>query len=426
MKHARKNLSETSIELTVTLDAADLNTVRPLTIAKLAKDAKVPGFRQGKVPTKVAEKHLGEATIQSQLIEDAVNKFIIDVLDAEAVQPLDRPHVEIESIDPAKEMVFKATVEILPKVTLGDYKNLKVTPETPKVTAKDIQNVIERMQLGFAEKKEVKRAAKTDDEVWIDFEGVDEKGEPVAGATGKDYPLKLGSNTFIPGFEDGLIGHSAGETFDLPLTFPDDYHHAPLKGAKVTFKVTVNKVQDVELPKLDDEFAAKCGPFKNIDELKADVKKELLAQRGQEVTNKLKDQLVEKLVSVSTVPVPEILVKDQVQSIERDMIQNLMYQGKTLDQYLNEQGLTHDEWRDKELHEAATRRVQVGLVLAELSKVEKVQPTREELDARHAELIQQYTDPKIQAQLDTPEARRDLANRVVTEKTVDRLVELNS
>lgn len=425
MKHTRKQITDSKIELAVTLDADDLSSVRPLTIAKLSQNLKVPGFRPGKVPAKVAQKHLSTEAVESQLIEDAVNKYVVEVLISENVQPLDRPHVEISAVDPGKSLGFTATVDILPPTELGDYKNLKAEKEKVVVGEKDMKEVIDRMRQGFAEKKEVERAAKTGDEVWIDFEGKDKDGNAVPGATGKDYPLNLGSKTFIPGFEEGLISKKAGETFDLPLTFPKDYHHEPLKGAEVNFKVTVKKVQEVTLPKVDDEFAKKCGPFNSVDELKEDVKEELRAQKQRTVDDQLKDALVEQLIKSSKVPAPEVLVKDQMDSIERDTVQNLMYRGMTLEQYLKEQDMTHDEWRDKELKDAATRRVQVGLALAELSKAENIQVSKEELDARHDEFLSQYNDPKIRTQLDTPEARRDLANRVLTEKTVDRLVELN-
>lgn len=426
MKHTRKDLSPTSIQLSIALDAADLARIKKLTLTKLSKNIKVAGFRTGKVPASVAEKNIDSTTLASHLVEDAVNAYVIEAVTQEDVRALDSPKVEVEEYKPDTELKFTATVEVLPKITLGDYKKLKATRKKAVVSADDINDVIERLRLGFAEKKEVARAAKQDDEVWIDFVGVDKDGKEVAGASGKDYPLKLGSNTFIPGFEEGLTGKKTGDEFDLPLSFPKDYHAAHLAGAKVTFKVTVKKVNEVSLPKVDDEFAAKTGPFTSVADMKADIKSELVAQKEREAADALKDSLIEQLVGASDVPVPEVLVADQMNSIERDTVQNLLYRGMTLEQYVDEQNLTKDEWREKELRPAATRRVQVGLVLAELSKAESIEVTKEELDARHQEMLGQYNDSSVQQQLDTPDARRDLANRVMTEKTVDRLVELNA
>jgi trigger factor len=324
-------------------------------------------------------------------------------------------------------MEFKADVEILPAITLGDYKKLKASKEAADVADADVDEVIERMRQGLSEKKEVDRAAKNGDEVLIDFVGTDKDGKEVAGATGRDYPLTLGSGSFIPGFEEGIVGKKASEHVDLPLTFPKDYHHKPLAGAQVTFGVDIKTVSEVALPELNDEFAAKAGPFKTVDELKADVRRELTDQHEREALDKLRDQLVEQLVKGSKIPTPEVLINDQMASIEQDFVQNLMYRGMTLPQYLEQQGVSEEDWKKTELREQAIRRVQVGLALAELSKIEKIDVNAEELNERLADMLQRYGgDAKFREQLDTPEARRDLANRIITEKTVDRLIELNT
>jgi trigger factor len=290
-----------------------------------------------------------------------------------------------------------------------------------------VADVLDRLRQSAATKTAVERPAKLDDEVTIDFVGKDKDGKDVAGATGNDYELKLGSNTFIPGFEGGIIGKKVGDVFDLPLTFPKDYHHKPLAGAKVTFTVTLKSVKELAQPKLDDAFAATVGPFKKLDDLKADITRELTEQKEREAVEKLKDSLVEQLVKGSHVPAPHVLIHDQLESIERDFVQNLMYRGMTLDDYLAQQGKTAEEWRNTELHEQAERRVQVGLALAELSKIENIEVSKEELEDRLAQMLKQYgNSPDIAKQLDTPEVRRDLANRVLTEKTVERLVELNT
>ena len=197
---------------------------------------------------------------------------------------------------------------------------------------------------------------------------------------------------------------------------------------KVVFTTTLKSLKEVTLPEVNDEFAKSAGPFKTVSELKDDIKRELSAQKERQNTDKLKDDLVSQLVDVSTVPVPEVLIKDQAESIERDMMQNLMYQGLTLEQYLDNKSFeSKEKWLETEVHDAAKKRVQAGLVLAELSKAEKIDATTQELDD-HVELYKkQYANnPKMAAQLGEPEARRDIANRLLTEKTVDRLVELNT
>jgi len=427
MKTIVKNLSDTKVELTIVLGEKELKAAELVALNKLAKTVKVAGFRAGKVPASVAAKNVSPEALAEQTLEDALSKAVADAYIAEDIQALDRPAVEVKKYVPGSELEFTAEAEILPKVTLGDYRALKVTKAKATIVAKDVDEVIERMRTGMAEKKAVDRAAKDGDETAIDFVG---KKDDVAfdGGTGTDYDLVLGSNSFIPGFEEAIVGHKVGETFDIPLKFPADYHVADLKGAAVVFTTTLKEVKELVPPALSDEWAATTGPFKTVVELKADIKKELTAQKEREVTDKFKDELVKQLIDTSKVPTPEILVKDQEESIERDMIQNLTYQGVSLDQYLaNKDFLTREVWLDKEVRPAAENRVKAGLALAELSKVEKITATEKELD-EHVELYKkQYANnPEAVKQFATAEARRDIANRLLTEKTVERLVELNT
>ncbi len=427
MKTTVKHLSDTKVELTIALGKDELADAQKVALTKLAKSIKVPGFRKGNVPASVASKHVDPQALDQQALEDALSKAVADAYLAENIQALDRPAVEIKKYVPGKELEFTAEAEILPKVTLGDYKKLGGEVEKVTVTAAEVNDILERMRGGMAEKKAVERAAKSGDVATIDFVG---KKDDVAfeGGTGTDYDLTLGSNSFIPGFEEGIIGKKPGETFDLKLKFPDTYHVADLKGADVVFTTTLKGLKESILPELNDEFAAKAGPFTEIKELKDDIKRELTTQKQNESLEKRKDDLVKRLIEKSAVPVPDILIKDQSESIERDMTQNLMYQGITLDQYLENKGFASKEkWLETEVKDAATKRVQAGLALAELSKTEKIQATAAELDEHVAKYKTQYANnPQMVEQLDTPDARRDIANRLLTEKTVDRLVELNS
>ena len=426
MKTTVKHLSDTKVELTINVDASELEAAQQVALTKLAKNMKVQGFREGKVPASVAAKNVNPEALAQQTLEDALSKAVADAFTAEEIQALDRPAVEVKKYEPGKSLEFTAESEIIPAVKLGDYKSLKAKPEAVKVTKKDVDEIIERMQTNFAEKEEVQRAAKNGDEVIIDFVGKKD-GEAFEGGTATDYALKLGENQFIPGFEEGIVGKKAGETFDLDLEFPADYHAKDLAGQKVVFTTTLKKVTEVKLPEVNDEFAAKCGPFTSADELKDDIKRELTNQKEREANDKLKDALVGELVEVSEVSAPEVLVKDQEKSIEQDFQQNLMYQGMTIDMYLDSRNYkTREEWLDKEVQPAAEKRVKAGLVLAELSKDLKIEATNEEL-AEHVNMYkQQYANNKeALKQFEQPEVQRDIANRLLTEKTVEKLVELN-
>lgn len=427
MKTTVKHLSDTKVELTISLGKEELKAAELVALNKLSKKVKVPGFRQGTAPASVTAKHVDVNELGQETLENALSKAVADAYTSENIQALDRPEVAVKKFVPGSELEFTAEAEILPKVTLGDYKKLKAEKKKVSVTAKEIDEIVTRMRSGMADKKEVERAAKKGDEAKIDFVGKKD-GVAFDGGTGVDYDLELGSNSFIPGFEDGIIGKKIGETFDIDLTFPDDYHVKDLKGQKVTFTVTLKGLKEVVLPEVNDEFAAKAGPFTSVDEMKDDIKREITAQKEREANEKLKDTLVQQLVEASTVPVPDILKKDQAASIERDMTQNLMYQGLTLDQYLESKGFeSKEKWLETEVNDTAEKRVKSGLVLAELSKAEKIEATNEELEAHVNLYKEQYANnPQLVAQFDQPEARRDIANRLLTEKTVDRLVELNA
>lgn len=424
MKTTVKHLSDTKVELTIVLGEKELKDAEQVALGKLAKNIKVPGFRKGKVPVSVAAKNVDPNALGQQALDDALSKAVAQAFTAENIQALDRPQVEVKKFVPGKELEFTAETEILPEVKLGDYKKLTVKKQKVAVAAKDVDEIIERIQQGFATRKTVDRAAKDGDEVIIDFTG--KKGDVAFdGGTAKDYTLKLGSSQFIPGFEEGVIGHKAGETFDLALKFPKEYHSKDLAGADVTFTTTIKEVKAIELPEVDDEFAAKAGPFTSADELKEDIKREITQQKEREATDKLKDELIAQLVEVSTVPTPQILVDDQTRSIEQDMTQNLAYQGMTLDMYLDSKNLTKEKWLETEVRDAAVKRVKAGLALSELSKIEKVTATDEEL----AEKIQQYQTQygaKSGQDFTTPEVQRDIANRLLTDKTIGLLLELNT
>lgn len=427
MKTTVKKLSDTKVCLTITLGADELNAAEQVALTKMARDLKVPGFRKGKVPVSVAAKHVNPMALQEQVLDNALSKAVAEAFMNEKLQALERPSVEVKKFVPNQEVEFTAEATVVPPVKLGDYKKLKAKAQTVKVEAKDVDEIIERMQQNFVDKSEVTRAAREGDEAIIDFVGKKD-GVAFDGGSAKDFALKLGGGQFIPGFEEGVVGHKAGETFDLDLEFPKDYHAENLAGAKVVFSVTLHKVNELKLPELNDEFAAKCGPFTDIKELKADIKREITAQKEREAKEKLKDELVAELADSSKVVLPELLIDDQMRSIEQDLMQNLSYRGLTMDSYLKTQGFKDKaDWQKKEARPAAEKRVKAGLVLAELSKELGVEVSREELDAQISTFKQQYgKDAKLAARFDDPNVHRDIANRMITDKTIDKLVELNS
>ena len=426
MKTKVKNISDVKVELTISLGVEELKAAEQVALTKLAKEVKIEGFRKGKAPLEMVAAQVDQNVLGQEVIENALSKAVAEAFLKEKIQAINRPEVDVKKFIPGTELEFTATSEIMPKVELGDYKNLKVKKEKASVSQKEINETIDQILKNFAEKKKVKRAAKEGDEVIIDFLGKKD-GVAFDGGKAEKFPLELGSKSFIPGFEEGLIGKKAGDELSLDLKFPKDYHAKDLAGAKVVFEVKIHEVRENVLPEINEEFLSKLGEFKTKEDFEKQIKEDLKTQKQAEADDKFKDELVKKLAEVSKVPVPEILLEDQKQSIEMDMQQNLMYSGLSLDDYLKRMGKTREEWLENDVKAVAESRVKSGLALAELSKVEKIQSSVDELDARIAQLKEQYGNSKeVVKQLSSDDVRRNLANQILTEKTIDLLVKLNS
>lgn len=424
MKTKLKKLSDSRVEITVTLDAKDLAPAREKALEKLAKEISVEGFRKGKVPVKVAEKFIPENDLNAEAIDFAVRTSVIEAFKKEEKSPLVLPSINVTKYVPGEIAEYTATADIVPEVTLGDYKKLGVKKQETKVSSKDVNEILDNIARSFAEKSVVKRAAKLEDEVVIDFVGKKD-GEAFKGGSAKDYHLALGSGSFIPGFEDGIVGHETGDKFELELTFPKDYGVSELAGQKTVFEVLLKQVNEVKKATIDDELAKKCGPFKNVAELKADIEKNLAAQNEHKVNEKFKDDLVDALVKKSKVPAPEILIDDQMRLIKDDMTRNAEAQGMSLEDFVKAGGETMENW-EKEARKIAETRVKASLALQMLAMKEKITVSDDTVAAKIAELRDVYKNsPEAIKSLKDPNVKMDIKNRMIIEETLNFLVKAN-
>lgn len=415
-------VSETKLKLTLTADEKVLAPLKDAAVARLGKNVKLPGFRSGKAPQHLIEKNLDDQILQSEVLQEAMDQMYRHALQSENIRPVDAPKATLKKFVPYTSLEFEAEVEVFGTVKLPNYKKIKKTKPEVNVTEKDITAVIDNLKTRMSEKKDVTREAKDGDQVVIDFTGVDDKKQPIKGADGKDYPLILGSDTFIPGFEKNLVGLKNGEVKTFTLTFPKDYGVKALANKKVTFTATVTKVQEVVEPKVDDAFAAKVGPFKTVKELKSDIKKQLKTEKEEKATRDLEGELVNEIVDKTKLDMPEALVAEQMESLLREVQQNITYRGMTFQEMLEQEGLTEDQYKSKVIRPEAETRVRTGLVLAEIASEEKIDVTPEELELRMQALKAQYKDEAMQAELEKPETRQSIASRMITEKTVNKLV----
>lgn len=422
MQVSLKSISDNITKLTISADAKDLGAIKQHVVAKLAPKVKMPGFRAGKVPVELVEKQLDPNTLQAEVLDEAVNHFYGNAVSEKALRVVAQPKVELTKYVPYTALEFTAEVEVIGKITVADYKKPSAKKTAVKVDKKDVDEVLERLRLQTAEYAEVDRAAKQGDRAWIDFDGKDSKEVPVSGASGKDYPLALGSNTFIPGFEDNVVGLKKGDEKTFTIPFPKDYGVKALQGKKVTFTIAVNKVEETKLDELNDAFAAKVGPFKNVDELKSDIEKQIGLERERQAQQDFENQLIKDLVAKSKVQLPESLLNEQIEAVDREFKQNLAYRGETITEYLTNSSQTEESYREKELKPAAEERLKAGLILSEIAELENITVSAEELEIRMQVMKGQYTDAQMQAELEKPEARRDIASRLLTEKTIAKLV----
>lgn len=425
MRVLRQDNSPTNIVLTVAADAADLTPIKNHVVGHFKHTVKVPGFREGKAPVELVEKHANQQRLLDEFMEHALNELYRRAIDQEQIRPIATPNVQLKKFVPYTDLEFEAETEILGPIKLPNYKLIKIAKKKVDVTAKDVDEVIKSLQARMAERSEVDRAAQAGDELIIDFEGTDKAGKKVPGADGKDYPLLLGSQTFIPGFEDNLIGVKAGEIKNFEVTFPKDYSVVALQNKKVDFKVNIKKVQQLQEPKIDDEFAAKVGPFKTVAELKADIKKQLTEEKSRQADTDHQNELLRKIAEKTQIEVPKSLVEEEIQRLEDQEKQNLTYRGQTWQEHLEAEGISEQEHRERNRPEA-TERVKIGMILSEIAEQEGLKVTPEELEIRLQLLKGQYQDAQMQAELDKPANRRDIEARLLTEKTLARLTDYAS
>ena len=424
MKTTTKKLSDTRVEVKVTLDSADLKTAREQALARLAANLKVQGFRKGKAPASLVEKNVDPNEITNATLDIAVRTTMPAAFEKEKQNPIAIENVNVTKYVPDDTVEYTATADILPDVKLGDYKKLKAKMDKTEASTKDVQEILDNIVNAYAEKVVAKKAAELGDEVIIDFVGKKD-GEPFNGGSAKDHHLTLGSGQFIPGFEDGIVGHSAGDKFDLDITFPKDYPEKTLAGQLTVFEVLVKQVNEIKKPALDSELAKKCGNFETIDDLKADIKHNLEIQNQHRAIEKYREDLVAELVKASKVSAPEILVRDQLRFIKDDMTRNAASRGMTFEQYLERAGQTAEEW-EKEARKIAEARVKSSLILQILARDEKITASDEEVDAKVNELRDVYQrSAEALKNLKKPEVRQDIRNRLIIDKTLDFLVEAN-
>src|SRR3990167_1502599 len=422
MKVTRTNKSPTQVVLVVSADQFDLTPIKDHTLTHFADKVKVPGFREGAAPAALMEKYVDHNALAEEFTNHALNELYGKAVDQEKLRPAGPPQVQLKKFVPYTDLEFEVEVEVIGPIKLPDYRKIKVAKAPVEVTTKEVDEVIKSLLQRAAERKEVERAAKTGDELIIDFAGKDIEGKLIANTSGKDIDVILGSQKFVPGFEDNLVGLKAGDKKEFEITFPKDYGVKAMQSKPVTFSVDVKKVNEMTEPEADNALAAKISPFKTFAQLKADIKRQLLAEKQRQADRAHEDELVNKLIEKSDITVPKSLVDEQIAQAEANEKQSLMARSQTWGEHLAEEGVTEEQHRERQRPDTE-RRVKGGLLLSEIAEQEGIEITQTELETRINLLKNQYQDEKMRAELDSPDNQRQIAAQLMTEKTVAKLIE---
>ncbi|HAL74537.1 MAG TPA: trigger factor [Clostridiales bacterium] len=409
------------VVLTIDVPAADFVDALQRSFRKNAGRFNVPGFRKGKAPMQIVTKYYGEGVLYDDAIDFAATPAYTAAIAEHGLEPVSRPDMDILEIGREKGIKFTVTVTVKPEVTLGQYFGVEAVMPEVSVSDDDVEKELSRVQERNSRMIPAEdRAVMNGDTANIDYEGF-LNGVPFEGGKGASYDLKIGSNSFIPGFEEQLIGHNAGETFDIDVTFPEDYHSEELKGKAVVFTVTVNSVKTRELPVLDDEFAKDVSEFDTLAEYRESLKTKLLENATKRAEGTFEDNVIETVVNNATVDIPHVMVDNEIGHMLDEQRNSMRYQGIELEQYLQYMGQTIDSYREQ-LHEPAEKRVRSQLVLEAIGKAENFEVTDEEIEAEIERMAAMYNmkaeDLKSRF---APGENSFVRDSVVHHKTIDKL-----
>ncbi|KAF0994267.1 trigger factor [Geobacillus sp. TFV-3] len=408
--------------LTVEVDAEKVNEGLDAAFKKVVKNITLPGFRKGKVPRVLFEKRFGVEALYQDALDLLLPEAYAKAVEEAGIEPVSMPEIDIEQMEKGKSLIFKAKVTVKPEVKLGQYKGLEVEKMDATVTDEDVENELKRLQENYAELV-VKEdgTVENGDTAVIDFEGFVD-GEPFEGGKAENYSLEIGSGTFIPGFEEQLVGMKAGEEKEIQVTFPEEYHAEQLAGKPATFKVKVHEVKAKQLPALDDEFAKDVDEeVETLDELKAKIRTRLEEAKKNEAETALRNAVVEKAAANAEMDIPEVMIKNETDRMLREFDQRLQMQGLNLQLYYQFSGQDEAALREQ-MREDAEKRVRAALTLEAIAKAENIEVTDEEVNEELEKMAEAYklSVDKLKELLGSLDGvKEDLKWR----KTVDFLVE---
>jgi len=384
-----EKLEKNQVKLEIEVDAKVFDECMNKAYIKNKSRFNIPGFRRGKAPRSMVERYYGEQVLYEDAINFACAEAYDNAIDENDLHPVDRPVIDIVQLEKGKNFIFTATVTVKPEVELGQYKGLSVKKEEVVVTDEDVENELKRIQERNSKLINIEdRPVQNGDTVNIDFEGTID-GVPFKGGEAKGYTLVIGSGTFIPGFEEQLIGANINDEVNVNVTFPDDYHSEDLRGKPAVFKVKINEIKFKQLPAINDEFASDVSEFETLDEFKADIRTKL-TERAQAVADrKFEDDVIKLAVDNATCDIPEVMINRRLDDMMRQFDLQLRYQGMDLEGYLQMIGTDLEKFK-ADYRDSALEDVKTQLVLEKIAEVENIIASPEEFDAELEEIAKRY------------------------------------
>ncbi len=425
MKLTKENGDNHEVVLTIEVPTEEWSKAIAAAVKRIANQVNIHGFRRGKAPRRIVEREVGLAAILDEAYEKLGPKAFNDAMDEEKLELATYPKFERVTVEEDKPLVFKAIVTPKPEVKLGEYKGLKIEKKTEEVTDEQVAQHIDKMRERQAKLVDAPEGAavKKGDLVTLDFKGFTD-GEAFEGGEGKDYPLQIGSGSFIPGFEDQLVGAKAGEEREVKVKFPEDYHEKKLAGKDAVFKCVIHAIRHKEMPALDDAFVEKASVFHTVDELKKDVREKMEKAAATKAENDLRVAAIDKAAENITVDIPPVMIEDRITQMIQELAMRLEQQGMKFEQYLQYSGSDMTKLRN-EYRETAAKNVRTDLMLEAVAKAENIKVEPADLDSEVAMMAQMYGAKPAQVRKIVVEQGRvgDLAVTVMRRKTAKFIVD---
>lgn len=424
MKVSMEKIEKNVVKLEITVEADKFNEAMKKSYKKNVKRFNVPGFRKGKAPMNIIEKYYGEGVLYEDAINFCCDETYPEALTQNDIKPVDYPQIDIVEIGKGKDFKYTAKVTVVPEVELGEYKGIEVKKNTYEVKEEDIENKLKGMQERNARIQTKEDGAVEDGNIAvIDFKGFVD-GTAFEGGEGHDYPLQIGSGTFIDNFEQQLIGCKKGEEKEVKVKFPEQYGREDLNGKEAMFKVTVKEIKVKELPAIDDEFVKEVSEFDTLAQLKEDIKKKMEEENTLRADREFEETVIDAVCEKAEVEIPEVMISKEIDNMLRDLEMRLRYQGLDLNTYYQYTNSSEDKVRDY-MKETANKRVKTELVLNKLAKAENIVATDEEIMEKATEMAKQYGEKDVEktAKLLASAQRHLLETDVVNQKVVKFLID---